>query len=143
MSIPVSNQNAVPVGSFVAALNNGSNYIAEGFVFNRPTTRIRRPDIYGQPQDMVMFRAEETGSGILQISAESGASAVPLPVPGNYFDLAVPNLPAPNGTTGYPPAGTGAAGAERWVLDSVSEPFEAQGYRKVNVTCVLQVVAAP
>ena len=144
--MPNSNQmfvdNAVPfgsriesVGTFVAGspptVSSAQAYIFENITLSYPTKEVRRPDQVGGPNGFVIVRDQPTGSAIIQVPMGSGSynsstggwDGVPWPSLGSCF---VDRFLAAN---------------EVWVITSIGQPYEMQGYYKANVNLIQAVFA--
>jgi hypothetical protein len=116
--------NSVPYGSFVVSLYRGQggsavlqgSYILESITVSRPTNKVLRPDQLGGPNGFALQNQQETASGVLQIAS----SAASFPRNGDWFQL-----------TSDPTITN-----EKWVIDSISQPYEMNGYFKSNVTLI-------
>ena len=112
---------AQPITMQRGANANLGTYILESFTPSRPTKKVTRPGAYGEPNGFALVPDYNTASGVLQIAL---ASTV-FPQTGDFFTLTVdPNVPN-----------------EKWVIESISQPFEMQGYYKQNITCIKPVLS--
>lgn len=116
--------SAIPYGGRIVSVKSGGgagsaigSYKAESITINRPTKTVERPDEVGGPNGFAVVNAQETGSCVLQIDA--GAEC---PKNGYWFSETF-DLKS-------------GASAETWVINSVGQPFEMQGYFKVNCNLI-------
>lgn len=123
MSTPKYVDNQVPFGSRVESIKRGGGvgtavgtYIFDSISLDRPTKAIERTDEIGNPNGFGLVDGFATGSGTLQLATK----AVPVPHTGDWFSDTFDE--------------SSAGSAEQWVIASVAQPFEKDGYRKVNVT---------
>ena len=132
---PVFNDGGVPYGSFIADIKRGSSAaptiiitagVVENFTPTRPGVVVNRPDQVGGPNGFVVGAiAQQTGSGVLQIPTATTES----PKIGDWFQYIF------DGKTGALP--------ETWVIVNISEPREALGYWKQNISCQLSKSGPP
>lgn len=133
MSEVFYNDNAVPAHSFVAvfarladASNNTSgsdlgSYKVESFQVSRGSKVIDRPSEKGGENGWVGVNQNPTATGTIQ----TATAATPRLRNGDYFEV----------NTGHPPThSTSTAGAERWVICEISDPYEMDGYYKQTAT---------
>jgi hypothetical protein len=117
------NDNAVPVGSIVAAVKTGpgagtsvGSYVLESLTLNYESAVIKRKDEIGKQNGFTIVKTGGgTGSGVMQIATASTAR----PDIGSWFSF------TPNG-------GTGGV-AEQWVIASYGQPFGNDAYYKITV----------
>lgn len=115
------NDGTVPAGGFIVDLKTGvgagtavGSYIVESFDVTRPGNVVNRPSEVGGPNGWTVSNAQETATGTLQIAT----TATETPKIGHWFSKTFDRKQG--------------ASAETWVITSVSEPFEINGYAKVN-----------
>ena len=117
------NDGTVQYGSIVLAIGDWTggtpptigtptNYIADNFTVNRPSKTIERTSEIDEPNGQVSYAGFVTGSATLQLA--SGSTAVP--VQGEAFTATV------------------GAAAEYFYIDSVDQPLDKAGEKKVNIT---------
>jgi len=119
------NSGNVPYGSRVEELFNPAgatqgNYITENINLTRPGKVLTRPDELGAPNGWVLTKDFPTGTAVVQVAT----SATVFPQLGWYFEDDF------------------GSGSERWVITNISQPFEMQGYFKMNVNLQLDPVKA-
>lgn len=111
------NDGNVPFGGFTVTLYRGTSalgtYILETFTPSRPTKKVERSDQFGGPNGFALVNAQESANGVLQIAITS----TPFPQRGDFFTL----------------SSDPTIGNEKWVIESISQPFEAGTYYKSTV----------
>ena len=119
-SIPTWVDNQMPFGSRVETLKRAGAtlgvYVFDGVSIERPTKAVERHDEIGKPSGFALVDGFVTGSGTVQIAT----STTQVPRVGDYF------IDTFDGST--------AGAAEEYVITSVGQAFEKDGYRKVNVS---------
>ena len=112
---------AIPAGGFLVDLKTGvgagtavGTYLCESFDVSRPGNVVNRPSEVGGPNGWAVSNAQETGTGVLQIAT----ATTETPKIGMWFSKTFDRK--------------AASSAETWVITSVSEPLEMNGYAKVN-----------
>lgn len=143
--MPNANQvyvdNSVPFGSRIESIgtiaagptvSGGQTYVLENITLNYPTKEIRRPDQVGGPNGFVLVRDQPTGSAVIQVPMGSGAynastggwDGVPWPTLGQGF------------------IDRFLASSEVWIISSIGQPYEMNGYYKANINLIQAIFAA-
>lgn len=104
------NDGAIPYGSIVLTINS-ITYVADSFSISRPSKTIERTNETDLPSGQVSYDGFVTGSATLQLA--SGSTAIPA-----MYDTFTTSV---SGTS------------ETFYIDSVTQPLEKAGERKVNI----------
>ena len=107
------NDGTVQYGSRVLSINSVS-YVADNVTVNRPGKTIERTNEIDEPSGQVSYTGFVTGSATLQLA--SGSTVIPV-----------------QGLT-FTETFVASIGSETFYLDSVDQPEDKAGEKKVNVT---------
>lgn len=105
------NDGAIPYGSIVITINSVT-YIADSFSISRPSKTIERTSEVDLPTGQISYDGFVTGSATLQLASDSTA----IPAMYQTFTSSV------------------SGSSETFYIDSVTQPLEKGGEKKINIT---------